>query len=343
VLVVAGLSLNNLKPHVWDATSPYYLPDLQAVMVSYADFHRNPVRRRAAMSQGLHSYLGVPQHITVYLDNGAFYFIGRTDETPRADYEAFIAQAKPDWWPIPQDYIPIPQMTPAKQEQCYKRTMQVNLEYQHDGYVPVVHISNFLEQYTVAVTTHERLAAKPSLALGGIVPNLLRTPKALPYREILRNLKHVRQTFPTKRIHIYGIGGTATLHIATLLAFDSADSSGWRNRAARGIIQLPGTGDRMVANLGSWRGRKPSEQEWDKIRVCPCPACDQFGVDGLEANGIYGFSNRSAHNLWVLLQEVQAIESHLTDESYSTWYKEHLDNTTYLPLIEQLVNDTQAD
>ena len=32
---------------------------------------------------------------------------------------------------------------------------------------------------------------------------------------------------------------------------DSVDSSGWRNRAPRGIMQLPGSGDRMVAELGS--------------------------------------------------------------------------------------------
>ena len=341
MLVVAGLSLTNLKPRVWDPTSPYYLPGLRAVMVSYADFHRNPGRRRAVMTQNLHTYLGVPQHIKIYLDNGAFYFIGRTNDTPRADYDDFVAQAKPDWWPIPQDYIPVPQMTRAEQEHCYTRTMQVNLEYHHDGYVPVVHISNFLEQYTIAVTAHERLAAKPALALGGIVPNLLRTPKAIPYREILKSLTHVRQTFSTKSIHIFGVGGTATLHLATLLRFDSTDSSGWRNRAARGIVQLPGSGDRMVANLGSWRGRIPSPQEWQKLEQCQCPACENYGLDGLKASGIGGFCNRATHNLWVLLEETRAAEDHLSDGTYKEWYKTHLDNSTYLPLITHLVDNLE--
>ena len=35
------------------------------------------------------------------------------------------------------------------------------------------------------------------------------------------------------------------------MGVDSVDSSGWRNRAPRGIMQLPGSGDRMVAELGS--------------------------------------------------------------------------------------------
>ena len=93
------------------------------------------------------------------------------------------------------------------------------------------------------------------------MPNLLRTSKAIPYKEILEGLRRVRQTFADEEIHVFGIGGTATLHLAALLGMDSVDSSGWRNRAARGIVQLPGSGDRIVANLGSWRGREPSEAD----------------------------------------------------------------------------------
>ena len=57
---------------------------------------------------------------------------------------------------------------------------------------------------------------------------------------------------------------------------DSADSSGWRNRAARGIVQLPGSGDRIVADLGKWRGREPDTDEWKTLKDCQCPACQQF-------------------------------------------------------------------
>ena len=46
--IVAGLSLKNLKPRVWDPDEPYYLPDLVGVMLSYAEFHRMQARRSAA-------------------------------------------------------------------------------------------------------------------------------------------------------------------------------------------------------------------------------------------------------------------------------------------------------
>ncbi len=336
--IVAGLTLKSLTPRIWDAESEYFLPALKAVMISYADFHRMPRQRQLAMEQGLHKHFGIPRKTKIYLDNGAFYFIARKGETPRKEYEEFVAQAKPDWWPIPQDFIPTPQMSQKAQRQCYERTMQVNRDYQHDGFVPVVHVGQHLEKYFQDIQTNERLLAKPTIALGGIVPNLLRSPKALPYAQIINNIRRIREVFSDKQIHVFGIGGTSTLHIAALLKMDSVDSSGWRNRAARGIVQLPGSGDRMVADLGSWRGRKPSKEEWDILAACPCPACKTYGLKGLKAKLVHGFRNRATHNLWVLLEENRLIKKHIANGKYERWYKQHLDNTIYLPLIEQTLS-----
>jgi len=343
VEIVAGLSLKCLKPRVWDPQSEYYLPSLRAVMASYADFHRQPAQRRKAMERGLRECLGIPSHIKIFLDNGAFYFLNHAGRNPRREYEEFVAQARPDWWPIPQDFIPTPQMTRAEQRRCFTRTMQVNRAYQHDGFVPVIHTGRFLEQYTESVQQDECLAAKPALALGALVPNLLRSPKAVPYAEILDGLIHVRRVFAGKRIHVFGIGGTATLHVAALLEMDSVDSSGWRNRAARGIVQLPGRGDRMVAELGSWEGRKPSREEWEKLEACRCPACRKFGLAGLQATKIFGFSNRATHNLWVLLEENRQIQRRLEKGTYAKWCQRHLDNSVYLPLIRRLLDRQTSD
>jgi 7-cyano-7-deazaguanine tRNA-ribosyltransferase len=337
MLVVAGLTLKSLQPRVWDADSPYYLSDLQAVMISYADFHRMPAARKRAMEQGLHQYLRVPEKVQIYLDNGAFYFLEKDEERPQEEYEKFVEQAKPDWWPIPQDFIPIPTMALEQQRLYFDRTMNMNRAYQYDGYVPVIHISRLLGEYTDAIKANHHLMIKPKIALGGIVPNLLRAPKAMSHREIIDSLIHVRQAFADKSIHVFGIGGTATLHLAALLEINSVDSSGWRNRAARGLVQLPGSGDRMVANLGSWRGREPGTEEWNILAACSCPACKKFGLDGLKATKTEGFCNRATHNLWVLLKEAAEIEAHLSDGTYHTWYEQHLDNTTYLPLIREII------
>src|SRR5262249_14907503 len=150
--------------------------------------------------------------------------------------------------------------------------------------------------------------------------NLLRKPRAMPYTDVLVGLRHVRSIFQDKSIHVFGVGGTSTLHLTALLGFDSADSSGWRNRAARGIVQLPGCGERLVADLGSWRGRQPSAKKWSALGACACPACRTYGVRGLKANKLLGFSCRAAHNLWVLLEENAWLEQHIGNRTYEANY-----------------------
>jgi 7-cyano-7-deazaguanine tRNA-ribosyltransferase len=337
VLIVAGLSLKNLEPRVWDSNSLYHIPALSAVMVSYAEFHQMKARRAAAMKLGLRAYLGIPDRIEIYLDNGAFFFGEQPGKAPLAEYEEFVEQAKPDWKPIPQDYIPFPSMSRQKQRACFDKTMRVNHKYQHNGYVPVVHIGTHLLQYIECVTGDSRLSKKPWIALGGIVPNLLRKPKAMPYTDILAGLLRVRTVFANKQMHVFGVGGTSTLHLTALLGFDSVDSSGWRNRAARGIVQLPGCGERLVADLGNWRGRRPSALEWRTLRECQCPACRQHGVKGLKADKLHGFCCRATHNLWVLLEENIWLEQQISAGTYASDYVGRVNNSTYRPIIDELL------
>jgi tRNA-guanine family transglycosylase len=228
-------------------------------------------------------------------------------------------------------------MTDAEQLDCLRRTMEVNRTFHDDGYVPVVHISRHMDQYLRQFLADEQLCSKPGVALGAIVPSLLRAPKAMPYGEVLDLIRDARVRLAGKQLHIFGIGGTATLHLAALLDVDSVDSSGWRNRAARGIVQLPGRGDRTVANLGSWRGREPDKDEWKALAECPCPACQSFGIEGLTASRLQGFCNRATHNLWTLLKEARQIKDHLAEGTYAVWYEEHVDNSVYRPLIDYVL------
>jgi hypothetical protein len=323
--------------------SEFHLPALSAVMVSYGEFHQMQARRKAAMDQGLRAYLGVPKEVEIYLDNGAFYFGSQNGDAPLDEYEEFVDKAKPNWKPIPQDYIPFPSMTPQKRRGCFDKTMRMNLCYQHNGYVPVVHIGTHLMDYTARVSADASLSQKREIALGAIVPNLLRKPKAMPYTDVLIGLRHVRETFQGKSIHVFGVGGTATLHLTALCGFDSVDSSGWRNRAARGIIQFPGSGERLVADLGNWRGREPSVGDWDALSRCKCPACREHGVEGLKANKLHGFCCRATHNLWVLLEENRWLTKHISAGTYARNYAKRVDNSIYKPIIEELLELLKQD
>jgi hypothetical protein len=337
MLIVAGLSLRNFKPRVWDPASEHYIPCLRAVMVSYAEFDQFPAKRRQAMELGLRAFLGLPDSVAVYLDNGSFSFARRGLEVSTDAYEEFAAAARPDWRPVPQDFIPSPAMSVEEQRSCIARTMTMNRRFASGSHVPVIHVSALIGEYLDALLADPELRCAPDVGLGGIVPNLLRSPKARPYQEILASVLHARRDLAGKRLHLFGVGGTATLHLAALLGIDSVDSSGWRNRAARGIVQLPGRGDRMVADLGSWRGRTPDNDEWALLEACPCPACAAAGLDGLQARKIDGFAHRATHNLWTLHEEARQISARLADATYPRWYDKHVQNSIYRPLIDFLV------
>lgn len=96
--------------------------------------------------------------------------------------------ARPDWCPIPQDFIPTPHMDDEAQLRCLCRTMEMNRAFEHDGFVPVMHISRQLARYLEEFTTSAALTRKERVALGGMAPNLLRTPRAMPYADILSTL-----------------------------------------------------------------------------------------------------------------------------------------------------------
>jgi 7-cyano-7-deazaguanine tRNA-ribosyltransferase len=180
-------------------------------MVSYADFHQMPGIKRRAMESGLHKSLGIPKRVKIYLDNGAFYFSSRGFIVNPKEYEEFANLAKPDWKPVPQDFIPTPKMGIRAQRHCLNKTMFVNNAYEHNGFVPVIHISKVLSEYITAIKANARLVAKSDIALGAIVPQLLRMPKSQPYQDTLNSIHETRQSFTDKKIHLFGVGGDGNL------------------------------------------------------------------------------------------------------------------------------------
>lgn len=337
--VVAGLNLKNLHPRVFDPASEYFLEDLRAVMISYADISASQRLLTTFKSRGLRATLGIPEHIEVFLDNGSFAFSLAGIEVVNREYAEFVDAAQPDWKPISQDFIPLPSMSRDEQLDCMQKTMVNNIAFASDGYAPVIHVCKCMDEYLYALRSTDQLRAKSTLALGGLVPHLLRSRQAGPIDHTLQLVQRVRTEFADRKLHVFGVGGNATIHIASLLGVNSADSAGWRNRAARGIIQLPGTGERMVAELGSWRGRRLSDREKEALKSCGCPACTTHGPEGLTLSGTKGFCNRATHNLWVLLREAIWVDNELRAGTYDLTFRFRLDSTNYLPAIQSLTEE----
>ena len=139
--------------------SPYHLPHLRAIMVSFAEFELAKTLREKALAEGLHGALGVPEDVQLYLDNGAFSNIRADKKLSTQVYWKFAKQTNPDWYTIPADFIPLPSMSEAEQQDCFKKTMFYNYRYSFDGCVPVVHAGAKLEQYLKAFAAHDVLVS----------------------------------------------------------------------------------------------------------------------------------------------------------------------------------------
>jgi hypothetical protein len=311
--IVAGLSLKNLRPRAWDPRSEEHVPRLRAVMLSFDEVRRRPVVHRRAIAEGLSVVLGA-EGLRVYLDNGAFSCLLRGAEPAVEEFRAFVVATSPVWYPVPADYIPRPTDSKRRQRALFERTIAVLEAHADDGFCPVIHAGPWLDHYLEAI---RRLGRTRRLAIGGLVPHLLNSPGS-QRRETIARLKRVRREFPGA-IHAFGVGGVVTLHLAAALGFDSCDSSGWRQRAARGLIILRGRGERMAVALGSWKGRGLTPEEWAELARCRCPSCRRRGADGLKASGVEGFAHRATHNLWTLLEESALIDKHLAACDFPAW------------------------
>jgi len=315
VEVVAGLSLKNLRPRVWDRRSPEFVPRLKAVMLSYAEFGRRPALCRGAMAGGFPAVLGPGSAgVKVYLDNGAFACLLAGREPAVEAFKGFVEAARTAWYPVPADFIPRPSDSQRRQGELFRKTVAVLEAHAGDGFCPVIHAGPWLDRYLDAL---RRLGLTRQLAVGGLVPHLLNSEGAQRRRTIAA-LRGVRRGFPGT-IHAFGVGGVVTLHLAAALGFDSADSSGWRQRAARGLVVLRGRGERQAVRLGSWKGRSLDEDEWAELGRCRCPACRARDVEGLKAPGLEGFARRAVHNLSTLLDEASLIDRHLTRGDFPVW------------------------
>jgi hypothetical protein len=318
--VVAGLTLKNLRPRVWDPCSPEHLPTLTAVMLSFDEFRSRHKLRQQAAAEGLTSVLGVSHPpagappLRVFLDNGAFACLRRGDDPDEEAFRNFVEAVRPAWYPVPADFIPLPTNSRRRQRTLFERTVAMLEAHTDNGFCPVVHPGPWLDRYLEVL---HRLGQTEQLALGGLVPHLLNSPGA-QRRQTIALLRRIRREFPG-RIHAFGIGGVITLHLAAALGIDTADSSGWRQRAARGLVILRGRGERQAVPLGSWKGRSLQAADWEELGRCRCPACRAQGNDGLRAEGISGFANRAVHNLYVLLEEAHLINRHLDQGDFAAW------------------------
>lgn len=149
----------------------------------------------------------------------------------------------------------------------------------------------------------------------------------------------VREEFPDSLIHVFGVGGTTTMHLMFSLGVDSVDSMGWRLKAAFGAIQLPGVGDRFITPKNNGKGRSGlSEEEESLLEECVCPICKGKDLKErkkeLDNADPKNFQNRAIHNSHVFKEEAELFIRNVEKGRMIDFIEERLARSPYKPLFE---------
>jgi hypothetical protein len=311
----------------WSSEARRRIDGISGLMVSFAEMTQRTSLREASEKAGLKPLLRFAG--SVYLDNGSFSLMRDGKPIDEAGYMTFVARSKPDWYPVPADYIPTPNTPRASARRMAERTAKMNARFGPLGCVPVVHVGPyFLDHIHRAV----RQLKPRRLAIGGFVP-YLRWANRSTLRSAIEAVVSARKAYDGE-LHIFGLGGGITaLHLAAALRADSVDSSGWRVRAAKGIILLPGSGQHLVtANSGRSAGPQ-SPRIRAEIARCECGVCE-LGEKALRASRGRGFENRAIHNIWVLAQECMLLNQQGTVRNLATWSRSRLQGHPRQAVIE---------
>jgi len=172
----------------------------------------------------------------------------------------------------------------------------------------------------------------PKIAIGKVVPNLFPLKDQNKIINILKKIIKIKQYFPESEIHVFGLGGIATL-IIFFHFIDSTDTSCWIHDARFSKLRMIGG--------GIIRPKRPKSMEaFRKENLCGCPICQQYGNDILDIKGSKGFQLRAIHNAWVLNKEIELLNQNILSGKYynyifnragkSNWHKKILEKALTL-------------
>jgi len=172
-----------------------------------------------------------------------------------------------------------------------EQTLKFMKKYDVDFIIlPVIHtVSDDLDLLKYGLKKIENILGEiPQLiGIGSLVP-LVKTMKGSKKNGIesfIYALITLRKMLPNSFIHAFGIGGTMA-YLAIFAGIDSYDSNGWIQKAAYGVIQLPGISDRFIKKEShnrpylitnrKQRNSKNLINEIDMFMKCKCAVCQPF-------------------------------------------------------------------
>ncbi|KKN49868.1 hypothetical protein LCGC14_0638330 [marine sediment metagenome] len=225
--------------------------------------------------------------------------------------------------------------------------------------LPVIHtVSNDLELLEYGLREIENISGEVPkfIGVGSLVPLVksMKGSKKNGIESFIYALITLRKLLPHSFIHAFGIGGTMA-YLGILGGIDSYDSNGWIQKAAYGVVQLPGISDRFLKKEDHNRpyliqGRKPRNSknivnEIDMFMKCKCSACQPFYKEiwnesewKLKQKAFIGRDQspkilRAIHNVSLYQSEIILMRKAIKNDRLEQFVRKRLRNSIYYKYV----------
>jgi len=302
--------------------------DIDGLMVNAYEILQKKNTDKEVRERGIHRYLRFEGPIA--MDSGGFLFMKKKslDVDPQRILELYEL-GKPDLGVV-LDHPLEPNLRPLERKRRQMKSLK-NTGYmvkskksRNPELIPVIHghSSQTVSWYIRALN---RVSDFKTYGIGSLVPSVFNTKGAGGIYNVLRIVSHVRKKVPDKRIHVFGIGSTLTMHLMFYAGADSVDSSAWRTKAAFGAIQLSGVGDRYITPRKRHKiYLNLSSAEKEILARCKCPVCRKEGLEELKRS----FKARALHNSWVFQKEIEKTRELIKKDEYENYLQKILTRST---------------
>jgi len=319
---------------------PWHFFKVDGLMINaYEILHNDSVAERVR-SEGAHKYMKFDGLIT--MDSGGYLFMkrGEMDVTPEAIL-ALYEEGKPDFGVV-LDFPVTPNLPREVVEERLSKTLEntrrmlKSRRSANPALIPVIH-GHDEETIRRYVKRLREIGDFDVYGIGSLVPSVFNAKGVGGIHNVVRIISLVRTLLPDKIIHVFGVGGTLTMHLMFYAGADSIDTTSWRTKAAFGAIQLSGSGDRYITPRKRHKQYpKLSEEEQRILDECECPACKKEGLEGLTKS----FTLRALHNAWVYQREVERARELMRSGEYGRYVREVVGRSKVfvkaLKLVERL-------
>lgn len=329
--------------HVMGGTPhPWKFLDMNTVIVNAADILRTKTNTTSICEKGIHKHLNF--HGAILMDSGGFLFQKKDnlDIDPLSIIELY-EKSKPDLGVI-LDHPFNPSETNKSNQKRWEKTLEnTRIMTENIGKVdlmPVIHGYNFKELKS-ACNDIKRINDDPSMiGIGSLVPLLFRTNGTKrfndPIKFVIDAIRIVRKEFPDSFLHAFGVGSSKTMHLMYSLGVDSLDSTGWRLKAAYGIIQLPGVGDRHPISRNNGRASL-NEKEKKILKQCKCPSCKELSITEKLKLLNDKFPARAIHNAHVFINEKEKFQEKIKTGNTKEFTQNRLNSGIFPKAFEYIV------